>query len=82
MTARIRDMSEAAFRAALKRRGWRWQGFLGYVEIDNGISVSTLNAGNGSWRARLAYLIEQNEKYAVRAGTIDCPFVARKDTDS
>jgi hypothetical protein len=59
-----RDMSKVQFLAALKRHGMKPVGFMGYVEMfDGGLSVSMLNANTTNRRARLAYLLDQKEKY-------------------
>ena len=64
-----RDMSTADFLAALRRHGMVQIGFLGYVGIAGEPNpqrhcVSWLNGGP-TWRARLAYLLAQQEKFAA-----------------
>ena len=57
----MRDMTNKQFLAACQRRGFRFQGFMGYVTVARGVSVSILNAGPNR-RAQLAYLIQNAER--------------------
>lgn len=59
-----RDMTEAQFRAACKRHGFKPQGFLGYYNLPGtSTQVSVLNAGSNR-RNQLAYLISEQTKLA------------------
>lgn len=62
-----KDFSDAQFHAALKRNGMTIVGFMGYVNIGGGRSVSMLNAGTTRYRTILAYLLEQQAKYVTSA---------------
>ena len=57
------DMTYTQFMDALKRHNMKWVGFMGYVEIGFGRSVSILNAPKNN-RARLAYLLREQEEAA------------------
>ncbi len=57
--AKIRDMSKAAFVAAVESHGMTFEGFMGYVNLGlpgRHACVSHLNAGPNR-RAKLAYLL-------------------------
>lgn len=56
-----RDLTQAQFDAACKRRGFISSGFMGYYDVGHNTSVSVLNAGHNR-RAQLAYLIAQAKK--------------------
>jgi hypothetical protein len=55
------DMSKREFESALKRRGFKYTGFLGYVDVGDGLHVCPRNAGTNR-RAQLAYLIRKKEE--------------------
>ena len=59
------DMTYKQFMEALKRHNMKWVGFMGYVEIGFGCSVSILNAPKNN-RARLAYLLKEQERAIER----------------
>lgn len=67
----MRDMTVKQFRAALKARGMKETGVMGYVTgpeegPTKGLHVCKYNAG-GNRRAQLAYLIAEFRKAAERA---------------
>lgn len=57
-----RDMTQKQFDEALRKRGMKPYGFMGYVNIGGNRKVSMLNAGPRR-RDRLAYLIAHQNKY-------------------
>lgn len=59
------DMTQARFDDACRRWGFTPKGFLGYYSLPCGVEVSVLNAGPNR-RARLAYLIAEEQKQAKR----------------
>jgi hypothetical protein len=66
---KTRDMSKAAFLAALDRHGIGRPGFMGYCEVPDAsrggfVGVSYLNANSDRWRDRLAYLIQVKQRLA------------------
>lgn len=61
-----KDMTQAEFDAACKRRGFETQGFGGYFRLDTlATRVSAWNAGTNR-RAQLAYLIQEHARHAER----------------
>jgi hypothetical protein len=64
-----RDMTKRQFLNALAERGFRLQGFLGYVDLGNGLHVSRLNAGN-RLRDQLAYLIRSYERHEAEKAKV------------
>jgi hypothetical protein len=67
-----RDMSFAQFRAALSRNSMILEGFMGYVRMPGAghRCVSYLNAPRDTWRSRLAYLLQQKEKYEAEIAKV------------
>ena len=64
----IRDITDHQFKKAIERRGMKFAGFMGYVEMGiegHRISVCRFNAGN-NLRAQLAYLIKAQERWQER----------------
>ena len=59
--AKVKDMTEKQFFAALTRHGAKWTGLMGYVEFADGVFISCLNAGKGL-RAKLAYLLKEHDR--------------------
>ena len=51
-----RDMTQKQFDAALAKRGFKVESFLGYVKITDKVSVSTYNAPDQTRRGQLSYL--------------------------
>lgn len=60
-------MSLKQFHEALVRHGMRRTGFLGYVEVGYGTSVSMLNANTANRRQVLAFLLDAQEKARLAA---------------
>lgn len=67
-----RDMTDAQFRAALKKHGITSEGFMGYVCLgpetsshtgSRGVNVSVLNCGSKRRRTVLAYLLQQQDHW-------------------
>ena len=66
MKRKPRDITEAQFRAACKRHGFKSMGFMGYFELGlGGAMASAWNAGPRR-RDQLAYLIKQRDAIARR----------------
>jgi hypothetical protein len=64
----IRDMSQLKFNEAVRRHGFRAEGFMGYYDLGiegHHAAVSVHNAGKNR-RARLAYLLKSREEYLKR----------------
>lgn len=57
-----RDLTAKQFVDALKRHGMRQVGFMGYVDVGNGLSVSILNANSKRLRVILAFLLREQAK--------------------
>ena len=57
----MRDMSWKQYKAALERHGFKPQ-LLGYIKINDRLSVHPANAGI-RLRDRLAYLLKAEQKY-------------------
>lgn len=57
-----RDMTQKQFDAALAKRGFKIEGFLGYVKITDKVSVSTHNAPDQTRRGQLSYLCLQRRR--------------------
>lgn len=69
MATKTRDMTKPQFLRALDRHGIGRPKFMGYCEMprEKGMSlVSYRNAPRDTWRSRLAYLIQQKNRKAVR----------------
>lgn len=61
----MRDMSEKQFMAALANHGMRLEGVMGYVRLNvpgQHIAVSMLNANAPTFRARLSYLLREQDR--------------------
>ena len=68
----MRDLQRREFFAALARNDMRATGFMGYVEIKTAkgvVSVSWQNAPRQTRRARLAYLLAQQDRLQREAET-------------
>lgn len=60
-----RDMTRLQFHQACQRHGFKPSGFMGYFDLGlpgRRCSVSVLNAGGASRRARLAYLLRERDR--------------------
>ena len=68
-----RDMTKRQFDEACRRHGFKPEGFLGYHDLGDGLSVSVLNAGDNR-RARLAYLVRESGRHQARKRAFKAQF--------